>query len=120
MKKKVLIVDDEKEIVEFLKHFLERFNVNAYAVTRGDEAFDEYSRIKPDCVFLDIQLPGKDGLTILKELTKLDPQAQVIMITGKEDKEYQDKAKKYGAQDYITKPLDLSELKEKIEKYIIA
>ena len=119
MKKKVLVVDDEKEIVNFLENFLARFNITTIKATTGDEAIDFCQRCQPDYVFLDIQMPDKDGITVLKELKKLNPAIKVIMITGREEKEFQDKAKKYGAIDYITKPLDLSDLSKKIKEYIL-
>lgn len=117
MKRKVLVVDDEKEIVEFLENFLDRFNLSAIKAIDGKQAVDDYQRYRPDMVFLDIQMPVKDGLTVLKELKEWDPAAKIIMITGREDKKSQEQAKEYGAMDYITKPLDLSELSEKIKKY---
>jgi len=118
-KKKVLIVDDEIEIVDFLSRFLQRLGVTAIKANSGEEALRKYNEAHPDSVFLDIQMPDKDGLTILKEIKKIDSAVKVIMITGKDDKELQAKAKKYGALDYITKPLDLSELSAKINDYIL-
>lgn len=118
-KKKVLIVDDEGEIVEFLSRFLQRFNIATIKANNGAQALREYNDKHPDFIFLDIQMPDMDGITILKEIKKIDDRVQVIMITGKDDKELQAKAKKYGAIDYITKPLDLSELSTKIKDYIL-
>jgi len=117
-KKKVLIVDDEVEIVDFLGRFLQRLGITAIKANSGEEALRKYNELHPDFIFLDIQMPDKDGLTILKEIKKIDESVKVIMITGKDDKDLQAKAKKYGALDYITKPLDLSELSIKIDNYI--
>lgn len=119
MKKRVLVVDDEQDIIDFLETFLTRFNVSVIKASGGVEAIDSYQKYKPDSVLLDIQLPDKDGITVLRELKKQTPKLKVIMITGKEEKEYQAKAKKYGAIDYITKPLDLIELSEKIKEHIL-
>ncbi|MDD5194338.1 MAG: response regulator [Candidatus Omnitrophica bacterium] len=118
MKNKVLVVDDEKEIVDFLEHFLQRLNIEVFKAVDGSAAIDLYNLHSPDCTILDITMPGKDGLEVLREIRKTNPQATVIMLTGKEEQEYQEKAKKYGAADYITKPLDLAELNRKIKKYI--
>ncbi len=118
-KKKVLIVDDETEIVDFLSRFLQRFNIIAIKANNGAQALQKYNEERPDFVFLDIQMPDKDGITILKEIKKDNESVKVLMITGKDDKELQSKAKKYGAIDYITKPLDLSELSVKINNYIL-
>ncbi|MFA5008655.1 MAG: response regulator [Candidatus Omnitrophota bacterium] len=118
-KKKVLIVDDESEIVDFLGRFLQRLGITAIKANSGEEALKKYSQEHPDFIFLDIQMPDKDGITILKEIRKADSAVKVFMITGKDDKDLQAKAKKYGALDYITKPLDLSELTVKINNYIL-
>ncbi|UCC94630.1 MAG: response regulator [Candidatus Omnitrophota bacterium] len=119
MKKKILVVDDEKEIVDFLERFLSRFNISVIKATGGKEAIESYRQNQPDCIFLDIQMPDKDGITVLQELKELNPAIKVIMITGKEEQEFYKKAKKYGAVDYITKPLDLEELRRKVEQYVV-
>jgi DNA-binding NtrC family response regulator len=119
MKKKILVVDDEREIVNFLENFLSRLNLVTIKATAAKEAMACYLKHKPDGIFLDIAMPDKDGLTLLKELKEIDPDVKVIMITAKDDKKTQDKAKRYGALDYITKPLDLHELAKKIEQYIL-
>lgn len=118
-KKKVLIVDDESEIVDFLGRFLQRLGIAAIKANSGEEALKMHSEEHPDFIFLDIQMPDKDGIAILKEIKKIDSAVKIIMITGKDDKDLQVKAKKYGALDYITKPLDLSELNIKINNYIL-
>lgn len=119
MKKKILIVDDEGEIVDFLERFLARFNLSALKAKTVKEAMDCYHMHKPEYVFLDIMMPDGDGLALLRELKKINPLLKAIMITGKDDKVSQSTAKRYGALDYITKPLDLNELAKKIEKYIL-
>jgi len=119
LKKSILLVDDEVEIVNFLANFLGRLGINTIKATSGEEALKLYDKDKIDFVFLDIQMQGIDGLTVLRRIKEVNPRARVIMITGKVDIVSQTKAKKGGALDYITKPLDLGELKEKVEKYIL-
>jgi len=119
MSKRILLVDDEVEIVNFLEHFLKRFKILAIRATSGKEALSLYDKDKVDFIFLDIQMKGIDGLTVLKKIKKIDPEAKIIMITAKADLENQNKAKELGAIDYIVKPLNLLNLKEKIEKYIL-
>jgi DNA-binding response OmpR family regulator len=114
-RKKILVVDDDREIVDFMANFLERLKFCVQKALNAEEALYYCSLKQPDCVFLDIQMPGKDGLSVLRELKKLNPNLKVIMITAKDDKESQVKAKKYGALDYITKPLDLNDLAQKVE-----
>ena len=119
MDKNILLVDDEKEIVNFLENFLRRLKLSSLKATSGEEALSMYDKDKIHLVFLDIQMKGIDGLSVLKEIKTRDPEAQVIMITGKAEKEFQYKAKELGALDYITKPLDLGDLREKIHRYLL-
>jgi DNA-binding response OmpR family regulator len=116
---RVLIVDDEAEIVDFLENFLKRFKIESYKAYNGKDALAFYEKNKPDCVFLDIKIPDKDGLEVLRELQKTAGKPLVIMITGRDDKESQDKAKKLGAIDYIIKPLDLEQLHQKVNAHIL-
>jgi len=119
MDKRILLVDDEVEVVNFLSHFLKRFKISTLKATSGEDALRMYDKDNIDLVFLDIQMGGIGGLTVLKEIKAVNPGAKIIMITGKADTEHQDKAKQLGAIDYIIKPLDLVDLKEKIDKYIL-
>jgi FixJ family two-component response regulator len=64
-------------------------------------------------------MSGKDGISTLIELKQLNPSLKVIMITGKDDVHLKEKAAHAGALDYITKPLDLSDLHRKIQTYIL-
>lgn len=117
--KSVLVIDDEKEITDFMERFLGRFELSVVKACSSKEAVEFFKQKIPDCVFLDIQMPGKDGITLLKELREMSESIKVIMITGRDDKSYQEKAKELGAIDYITKPLDLGDLSKKVEKYIL-
>lgn len=118
--KKILIVDDEIEIADFLCNFLRRFGLQTEKAADGEEALETAERINPDWIFLDIKMPKTDGLKVLKELNTKKSQTNVIMITGLDDEESQKQAKKLGAKDYIVKPLDLEELHKKIDKNILS
>ncbi len=119
MDKCILIVDDEEDVVNFLEHFISRFGIAGIKATSGEEALAIYSEKKIDFVFLDINMRGLDGLAVLDKLKALNPGVKVFMITGSQDKEARKRALAAGVLDFISKPLDLSELKEKIEKYIL-
>ncbi len=116
--KKILIVDDEKEIVEFIKNFLRRRGSRVFTAVNGKEAEDIFDLNKPDIVLLDITIPGVNGLDLLKKFKKQNKKAVVIMVTGRNDPESLSKAKSYGAYKYITKPLDLRELHLTISRLI--
>jgi len=114
-----LIVDDENEIVEFLDNFLKRFGIQSRKANNGKEALSCCEEFKPDWLLLDIKMPDMDGFEVLKEIKKNQAEVRVIMITGRDDKDSQSKAKKLGACDYIVKPLDLEELHSKIQAHIL-
>lgn len=115
--KKVLVVDDEKDVVNFLEQFLKKFSVEVIKATTGLDAINLYKIHKPQIVFLDINMPDMDGISVLKELHKLDNSLKVFMITAIDEKNFKIKAKRYGAVDYITKPLNLVDFAKKIKKY---
>jgi len=115
----VLVIDDEIEVVEFLCNFLKRFNITAHKAVNGEGAIKAFAKEKAEWLFLDIKMPDMDGFDVLKSIKKMDPGVQTIMITGRDDKESQKKAKNLGAIDYIIKPLDLEELHQKVQMYIL-
>jgi len=114
---KILIVDDEVEITDFLRNFLKRFDIEAEKASDAKTALATFDKLDPDWVLLDIKMPEMDGFQMLAEFNKRKPKVKAIMITGKDDKESQDEAKRLGALDYIVKPLDLEELHQKIGMY---
>ena len=116
--KKVLIVDDEKEIVDFMARFLKRLNIDSKTAISGEEALELYRENKYDCVFLDIHLGGIDGIEVLKQLKQLNQDVRVVVITGSIGEESKDKILKLGAIDYLQKPIVLSDFKEKIQNYV--
>jgi DNA-binding NtrC family response regulator len=107
---RILIVDDDPEIVELLREFLER---NAYAVdsaTNGREGLSRIVAARPDLVLLDIRMPDMDGMRALQLARAIDPTLAVIMVTGNEDIELARETLRTGAIDYVAKPLDLEYL----------
>ena len=116
--KKVLITDDEIEIVEFLSSFLKRKNVQVTVATDGSKALQLFQEQHPDLVLLDIGIPILDGLKVLEKIKKERPDVKVIMVTGKGDQDSIAQADKLGADDYLTKPLELSELYSVVAKYL--
>lgn len=116
---KVLVVDDEREITDFLCKFLSRFKISSNKANNGIEALKIFDEFKPEWMFLDIKMPDMDGFELLERLKEKNISPKVVMITGRDDKDSQENAKKLGALDYIVKPLDLEELHQKINKYIL-
>ena len=118
MNKKVLIVDDEEEIVAFMGRFLKRLNIDSVLAISGEEALEKYDKEHFDCVFLDIHLGGINGVEVLKRIKAINPEAKVVIITGSISADNQSKVLEFGATDYIQKPIDLTDFKKKVLTYI--
>ena len=104
--KTVLIVDDSRTSRRVLKDILERagYEVVGEAVN-GQDGFDQYVKLTPDIVTMDITMPQVDGIESLKLIRKFNPNAKVIMITAAGQKEKMVEAVKFGAVEFIAKPL---------------
>jgi len=116
--KKMLVVDDEVEICEFLKIFFEERGFKVQTANSGEEAIQAVTNIKPDVVLLDIHMPGTDGLTVLREIKKKQPNLKVIMVTAIETNEKIEEAMRLGADNYITKPLSLEYLERDVQEKV--
>ena len=118
MKKKIFVVDDEAEICEFLKSFFEDRDYEVTTARSGDEAVSLIEKTQPHIVLLDVQMPGTDGLDTLKWIKHKYPQIKVIMVTALETNDKIEKALRYGADNYITKPLSLEYLEKDVQEKI--
>ncbi|MBU9889410.1 MAG: response regulator [Candidatus Omnitrophica bacterium] len=114
MIKKMLIVDDEVEICEFLKSFFEDREFKVMTGQSGQEAVDKAASFQPDVILLDIQMPGMDGLKALKKIKEAHPKIKVIMVTAVETQDKIEEAMRCGADNYITKPLSLEYLEKDV------
>jgi DNA-binding NtrC family response regulator len=104
---KILVVDDEVDVGELVQSFLEGHGYQVITAASAARAFELVNLEKPDLVFLDVVMPGIDGIQCLKEIKKLQPEAIVIMVSGLHDENVAKEAIRYGAYDYLTKPFDL-------------
>ena len=118
MTNKLLIVDDEAEICEFLKSFFEDRDFKVATANNGAAALQQVERFGPEVVLLDIQMPGMDGLQTLKKMKETHPQLKVIMVTAVETQEKIEEAMRLGADNYITKPLSLEYLEKDVQDKI--
>ncbi|MBN1902137.1 sigma-54-dependent Fis family transcriptional regulator [Candidatus Sumerlaeota bacterium] len=107
---KILIVEDNKDMRRILSHLIQEKGYQTIEIQNGLEAIETIEGERPDLIILDINLPGKDGMTILEELNALDRHIAVIMLTAYGDIKSAVSAMKLGAFDYITKPFDNEEL----------
>jgi two-component system response regulator AtoC len=107
----VLIVDDERTFARSIKLFLEEQGYEAEVANDGDRALQLLEKMHPDVVFLDLRLPKASGLDLLKRIRAYDPMVAVVMMTAHGTIENAVEAMKLGAFDYVTKPVDLDEVK---------
>ena len=114
MNKKILIVDDEKAIVDILNHNLRKEGYNTLQAYDGEEALKVFQDEKPDLVLLDVMLPKMDGLTVCKTIRQT-ANTPIIMVTAKEDVVDKVIGLELGADDYITKPFSVREVMARIK-----
>ncbi|MGH9460566.1 MAG: sigma-54-dependent transcriptional regulator, partial [Vicinamibacteria bacterium] len=106
MKPRILVVDDEEPIRKTMRMTLEYEGFEVSEAASGAEALQSVESDPPDLVFLDIKMPGIDGLDALKQLKEISPATQVIIISGHGNVETAVQATKLGAFDFIEKPLE--------------
>jgi DNA-binding response OmpR family regulator len=104
---RVLVIDDDNDILEFLKAFFENLGHEAVLTDNYKDALRQLVLLPPDLILLDIMLPEKDGLAILKEIKDLDKVAPVVMITAYKDADKVVEAFRLGAIDCLLKPFNL-------------
>jgi len=113
---KILIVDDEPDYVSTIQHHLEWSNYRTVVATNGKEGLEKAASEKPDLILLDTNMPVMNGHETLEQMSK-DPQLKnipVIMVTAACEVDDIATASSFGIVDYIAKPFDFAELKEKI------
>lgn len=116
MAERVLLVDDERDFVETLAERMETRGMSVDTSTSAPEAINKVEASEYDAVILDLMMPGMDGLEALRILKERNPDLQVILLTGKATVSKSVEAMKLGALDFLEKPVDLSQLAEKIQQ----
>lgn len=111
---KILIVDDDINICELLRLYLEKEGFDTEVVTDGLRAIEKFNTCEPDLVLLDIMLPGLDGWQICREIRKI-AQTPIIMLTAKGETFDKVLGLELGADDYITKPFETKEVMARIK-----
>ena len=114
MNYRVLLVDDEKTMVKYLSRRLVKRGFDVCVAYSGMTALDELKKADFDVVLLDVLMPEMDGIETLKEIKKVKPETEVIMLTGHASVEVGIEGMKAGAFNYIMKPFDPNELVNEI------
>mgnify|MGYP000715321580 CR=1 FL=1 len=117
MKKKIsiMVVDDESIVRESLYHWFVKSGHTVDTAASGFEALEKLEQIPFDILFVDIKMPGMDGIQTLREIKKLKPLVEVIMLTGHASLESASEGMALGAFDYLMKPFNIDELLYKVQ-----
>lgn len=118
--KKILIVDDEQDIVESLKFVLETSDYICYCAYNGEDGLKLAKEIVPDLIILDVMMPKINGYKISR-LLKYDNKYKnipILMVTARSQEEDKLIGEETGVDEYITKPFDLDEVVQKVNQYL--
>ena len=116
LKEKILIADDDPNIVKILMDRLKSRGFRVTAASDGEECLDQMEKGNHSILILDLQMPRMDGMEVLEEVKRINPEIDVIMMTAYGTIDMAVRAMKAGAADYITKPIELDELSILLER----
>lgn len=116
----VVVIDDSPSVKALFQRSSEYCDIELKVFDSADRSMEYLTRNKPALLFLNIKMPGKDGLTFLKELRDLPlhEDTSVVMISSKDYAQDRSVAEKLGALDFITKPMPIQVITDVIQKYI--
>lgn len=114
MKRRILIVDDEKNIVDIIKYNLKKESFDTLEAYDGRSAIEIAEKEKPDLILLDVMLPELDGFTVCRKIRQVS-QVPILMLTAREEEVDKVLGLELGADDYITKPFSPRELMARVK-----
>lgn len=114
MAKTVLIVEDDRNIADLLRLYLEKEGYTVVIAPDGMRGMEQFRTVHPSLVLLDVMLPGLDGWGVCRAI-RAESQTPIIMLTAKSETEDKVNGLKQGADDYITKPFEMKEVLARIE-----
>ena len=118
--RKVLLIEDEPNIIEAIRFLLSRDGWSVHTHANGSDAVSEVARVAPDLVVLDMMLPGRSGMDILRDL-RADPGTEtlpVLMLTARGQSRDRDMAEKAGVNKFMTKPFSNSEMLDAVRELL--
>lgn len=116
-KKTILIVDDERRIVEELRDIFSREGYSVASAVDGERALEQFDKNEIDLVLLDIKMPKIDGVVVCHEMRKIRPDMPIIVITGSIGNKDSDHLLKMGAKCIFYKPFDIEKLVATVKEY---
>lgn len=114
MSKKILVIDDEMDMGEIVKDYLEEYGYETMIAVEAVQGLEIVEKEKPQVILLDVLMPEISGIECLQKIKEVSPEAIVIIVSGMQDEQIAKEAIRYGAYDYITKPFDLEYLRTSI------
>lgn len=105
--KKLLLVDDDKDVVEIMKDYFEDFAEEIQVAYDGQEALAIYQTFQPDIIITDLTMPHMNGLTMSKEILEINKDQKIIICTAHFESHYETLAKNIGIKHTLTKPVDI-------------
>ena len=113
---RLLFVDDETDFLETVEEFFTEMGYLAYTARNGQEALLRVKEHRPHAVFLDISMPHMDGTEALRLIHEIEPDIQVVVVSGYASEDLARDLLKHGACDFFQKPVDLMRLQEAVER----
>lgn len=117
-KEKILIVDDEEIMRNFLLDVFMDEGYNLDSAADGEEALEKISKNKYQLIITDIQMPGVDGTEVLKKAKESSPETEVIVITGYASPQTKQECQRLGAAYYIAKPFQINQIRAVVHKLV--
>ncbi len=114
--KKILVVDDEESIHLLYREELEEEGYEVHSAMNGEEALKLFDDIKPDLVILDINMPGMDGIEVLRQIKEKKPSVPVILSSAYP--EYKQDLASWASDDYIVKSFNMDDLKDSVKRHL--
>ena len=111
---RVLLVDDEIDFVTTLSNRLGMRDIQTDVVYDGEQALEHVKKQEPDVIVLDLKMPGMYGMEVLRNLSKTNPDIQVVILTGHGTDRDEEESKRLHAFDYLRKPCDIETLADRI------
>ena len=116
---KILVIDDEPGIRDLLDVLLRRKGYDVVVAENGRKSLDVFRREHPDVVVLDLKMPVMDGLTVLQEIRRLDPNKPVIILTGAGTPEMEQQVRTLGVTEFVEKEFSLHRLGDSLKRLLV-
>jgi two-component system response regulator VicR len=119
MEQRVLVVDDHQDNVTIIRDYLTARGYQVAVAHSGEEALERFDEVEPSVVLLDVMMPDRNGWEVceaIKQRTRGTRDVRVIMVTALGEWDDKREALRTGADDYVTKPVDLADLGERVER----